>query len=62
MNWGLLNVFMSALGTLISLGILRGSKAGKVPLELRAVLDWVCSLLLVGLAPAPPVFITWVYF
>lgn len=55
-------VLLSGLGTLISLGILRESKAGKVPLELRAVLDWVCSLLLVGLAPAPPVLIIWVYF
>lgn len=57
-------VLMFALGALISLGILRGSWVGKVPLELRARLrlDWICSLLLVGHAPTPPVFITWVYF
>lgn len=65
MYWGLLNVCARAwCGDIDLLWHLReeqGWVKGSVPLELRAVLGWVCSLLLVGFAPAPPALIIWVH-
>lgn len=66
MNWGLLNVCAYAwCGDIDCLWHLQEEQdwaKGSVPLEPREVLGWVCSLLLVGFAPAPPALIIWVRF